>query len=86
MTQEQRIAFLKNARDALGSLERTDQRPLTQEAFAVRCGWTGSMQYKYESGASEIGDHVVERVREVLTDAGVDPACLSLTDRRPTAP
>jgi transcriptional regulator with XRE-family HTH domain len=85
MTQAQRIEFLKNARDALGSLARVDERPLTQEVFAVRCGWTGSMQYKYESGVSEIGDHVVDRVRAILIEAGIDPASLSLL-RRPTAP
>lgn len=70
-----RALFLKSAREAIG--QATTGRGLSQEAFARLCGWTGSMEYKYESGRSEIGEHVLDRVNEVLRDAGLDPAAVA---------
>jgi transcriptional regulator with XRE-family HTH domain len=83
--QAARIKFVRQARGALAIAEGRIDRPLSQEVFAARCGWTGSMQYKYESGAAEIGDHVLARVREVLIEAGVDPAWVTLSIRNEAA-
>jgi transcriptional regulator with XRE-family HTH domain len=61
-----RADLLRQARAALGKVTTKDGRPMPQETFARRCGWSVSMQHKYESGANTIGDHVLEKVAKVL--------------------